>query len=332
MDGLSQAAESILESFSSIEILKEYYLIGGTGLSLQIKHRLSEDLDFCQWIPERHSKYAIPVNTIHTELQQRFGVVSKSHSDFHQVNFLVENPKVKITFYQTDLKKSNFDPISLIGNISIAPLKVLGGSKMFVVTKRDALRDYYDLYVLIKEDHLTVAQMIDEARIMSRDVTPKKLYRTFKMFSFDGNRFKLSDLDKLEAKYQVGADQYIAFCKFVTFEIAKLYPNVIKEPAPKVQRTAEHLKQKIQNADQFLAVVTANAMNKFGLTQSEINDMIMIGTSMSHMEGQEAADMDLEEKLIRHNGSVTNLIKNLKDRFNLNQKELAALTSDNLNN
>ena len=50
--GLSQNASLIIESFSTINALKDYYLIGGTALSLQIDHRLSEDLDFCKWVPD----------------------------------------------------------------------------------------------------------------------------------------------------------------------------------------------------------------------------------------------------------------------------------------
>lgn len=46
MKGLSQPASQIIKSFSEIEILRAYQLVGGTGLSVQIHHRLSDDLDF----------------------------------------------------------------------------------------------------------------------------------------------------------------------------------------------------------------------------------------------------------------------------------------------
>jgi len=84
-------------------------------------------LDFCQWIPEFDVKHAIPVKEIHEELEKKFGNVEKNQLSFHQVNFLVKNPTVKITFYQTILTRPDFRPIPLIGNISMADLGVLGG-------------------------------------------------------------------------------------------------------------------------------------------------------------------------------------------------------------
>jgi hypothetical protein len=49
MKGLSHGAEQAFNTIKQCEILKEYILIGGTAVSLQIHHRLSEDLDFCKW-------------------------------------------------------------------------------------------------------------------------------------------------------------------------------------------------------------------------------------------------------------------------------------------
>ncbi|MBT1688775.1 nucleotidyl transferase AbiEii/AbiGii toxin family protein [Dawidia soli] len=144
MKGLSSAARGVIESFSSLEVLSDYYLIGGTSLALQINHRLSEDLDFCQWIPRYHVSYAIPQVQILEELKKRFHQVDENRIDFHQVNYVISDPPVRITFYQTALSKPIFKPIPLIGNISMADLSVLGGSKMYVITQRDALRDYYD--------------------------------------------------------------------------------------------------------------------------------------------------------------------------------------------
>jgi hypothetical protein len=49
MQGLAEKTEKIFETLSKLNSIKEYTLIGGTALSLQIANRLSEDLDFCKW-------------------------------------------------------------------------------------------------------------------------------------------------------------------------------------------------------------------------------------------------------------------------------------------
>lgn len=49
MKGLASHTEKIFESVSKLECIKDYILVGGTALSLQIGTRLSEDLDFMRW-------------------------------------------------------------------------------------------------------------------------------------------------------------------------------------------------------------------------------------------------------------------------------------------
>jgi Nucleotidyl transferase AbiEii toxin, Type IV TA system len=71
MKGLSKEASEVLDSFSTIEALKDYYLIGGTALSLQIHHRLSEDLDFCKWVLDASSaKNAVDPSQFRNELKK----------------------------------------------------------------------------------------------------------------------------------------------------------------------------------------------------------------------------------------------------------------------
>lgn len=331
MEGLSPAANAIIESFSSLEILKDYYLIGGTSLAIQINHRLSEDLDFCQWIPELNVKHAIPVKEIHEELEKKFGNVEKNQLSFHQVDFLVKEAMVKITFYQTDLKKPDFTPIPLVGNISMADLSVLGGSKMYVVTQRDALRDYYDLLILRREDRLTVQQMVEQARIISSKTTPELLRDVFNGFSFDGNRFKISDLDKLEPKYNVTPDDYLSFSEDVAKQIEELYPRIQERTKVKCSsRTADHLKLKIENGNKILTNLIANAQSKFKLTEAEIEIMISVGPYPSDFEIRgksvnERNSIDLEERLNLQSGSIKNLIYNIKDRYSLSNEDLKKL-------
>lgn len=320
MDGLSPAANAIIEPLSSLEILSSYYLIGGTSLSLQIKHRLSEDLDFCQWIPGRYARYAIPANAIHSELEKRFGAVQENHLDFHQVNYLVERPTVKITFYQTDLIKPDFEPRHLLGNILMAPLGVLGGSKMYVITQRCALRDYYDLLILVREGHLTIQQMVEVAGVLSRRATPQRLFNVFNSFSFDGNRFKLSDLDKLEPRYTVTAKEYETFSRQVAIEIQTHYGDKVRiAAAPSSAREPEHLLRKIAHADQFLDNLITNVRRELRLTAEEVELMVSIGpypTEVEHedMSAGESHTSALEAQLATRTGLIRNLIYNLKEK------------------
>jgi hypothetical protein len=54
MKGLSPDTEFVFNSIKRFEIFKDYILIGGTALSVQIDHRLSEDLVRCCGTYSRH--------------------------------------------------------------------------------------------------------------------------------------------------------------------------------------------------------------------------------------------------------------------------------------
>ena len=43
---ISRKTEINLETLRKADVLKDFYLAGGTGLAFQLKHRISLDLDF----------------------------------------------------------------------------------------------------------------------------------------------------------------------------------------------------------------------------------------------------------------------------------------------
>jgi hypothetical protein len=218
--GLSQNASLIIESFSTINALKDYYLIGGTALSLQIDHRLSEDLDFCKWVPDtKKVQHAVDPQLLGNELRQRFEGVDENHLGFSQVNYLVSEPPVKLSFYHTDLRKPELKPVALINNIKMADLKVLGGSKMYVVTQRTTLRDFYDIMVLLKGNHTTLEDMQKTARTLSSDAKPKKLSQIFEKVNF--NQIDIDKFQALEPKFTFTVAEYTDFFRTLAKEIKK---------------------------------------------------------------------------------------------------------------
>ena len=44
--GLTPSTQEVFEQVSLLDCIKDLFLCGGTGQSLQLGHRLSEDLDF----------------------------------------------------------------------------------------------------------------------------------------------------------------------------------------------------------------------------------------------------------------------------------------------
>ena len=110
------------------------YLVGGTAVAVHIGHRKSRDLDFC---------LSSPVDL--TDLNDRL-----SNSDRWLASTLTESTlngvfsATKLQFLLAD-EETNLEPLTMVGGIPVASLPDLFAMKLGVITRRGALRDYYDL-------------------------------------------------------------------------------------------------------------------------------------------------------------------------------------------
>lgn len=159
MIGLAPKTLSIFEAVSTLSCIRNFVLVGGTSIALQINHRLSEDLDFCKWVPLSNVANGIEVTTIEQELKRTFGDTKTNQLSFDQVDFYVQG--VKLTFFnEVGFNVPNFHPITLQGNIKGVPLDVIGSMKIKTMFERNTFRDYYDVFVLLKEGIVSIDQLI----------------------------------------------------------------------------------------------------------------------------------------------------------------------------
>jgi len=150
MKGLSQNTEEIFEQISKLECIKNYTLIGGTALALQLGHRLSEDLDFCKWRKNRNDYVRIDEWKQITDELTTIGKTEKNILDDNHIDFKVDD--VKITFYADNEFK---EPKALVkqtflNNIKIADVKSIGIMKLALMLHRNSHRDYYDIYSILQ--------------------------------------------------------------------------------------------------------------------------------------------------------------------------------------
>jgi hypothetical protein len=156
MTGLAPKTLTIIEPVSSLACIKDFVLVGGTGISVQINHRLSEDLDFCKWVPTSNVVNGIDFKAIEKELSSKLGKIKTEYTDFDQVSFYTSQD-VKITFFnEVGYTVPSFDSIEVAGDIRCAPLDLLGSMKI----KRITFRDYYDVYVLLKEGIIALDELV----------------------------------------------------------------------------------------------------------------------------------------------------------------------------
>jgi len=221
MKGLTKNSEIIFEAVSLLNCIKDYTLIGGTAISLQIGKRLSEDLDFCKWSTNlKKDKPTVDWPQIKKELETIGKIEKIDILGFDQVNFVVNN--VKISFLT---KQKNLSPViklvTILNNIKAADLDSLGAMKVELVLRRSNFRDYYDIYSLLMDGHL-LKTMVEEAAKYSNHTLKTRDALSF--LSNGSNYKKDKDFDLLNPVYAVTNKEIE---DLIISTIKKEYPIII---------------------------------------------------------------------------------------------------------
>jgi predicted nucleotidyltransferase component of viral defense system len=217
MQGLAEHTNKLFDAISKLNCIKNYTLIRGTALSLQIDKRISEDLDFCKWSANlKNDKPTIDWPAIEKELKSIGNIDSKDILGFDQVNFIVNG--VKISFLA---KQENLSPVKntvqILNNIKAADLESLGIIKVEVMLRRSEWRDYYDIYCLLKEGILLKAMVIGAGNYSNHTLKTRDALN----FLSDGNKYKKEqDFNLLKPFYDIDSK---AIEELIKSEIKKEY-------------------------------------------------------------------------------------------------------------
>jgi len=200
MNGLTKNTEKIFEAVSLLDCIKDYTLIGGTAISLQIGKRLSEDLDFCKWSENlKTDKPTVDWPQIQKELETIGKIDNLDVLGFDQVNFVVDNVKISFLTKQKNLSPVN-NLVPILNNIKAADLDSLGSMKVELVLRRSNFRDYYDIYSLLKEGQ-SLKAIVDGASKYSNHTLK---IRDALSFLANGSNYKRGkDFDLLKPVYDI---------------------------------------------------------------------------------------------------------------------------------
>ena len=135
------------------------YLIGGTALTVHLRHRVSRDLDFAL---AQHED--IPAARERIEV---VGLLAVIEQDEGTLNALFE--RTRIQFLDTSTQQLLVEP-TLIAGIKVAGVEDIAAMKMKVILDRGAMRDYFDLMEL---DHRRVIPAEDALRLMLERYQPQ---------------------------------------------------------------------------------------------------------------------------------------------------------------
>ncbi|HRQ87254.1 MAG TPA: nucleotidyl transferase AbiEii/AbiGii toxin family protein [Bacteroidia bacterium] len=159
--------EALWQYLREHDSLRGFVLIGGSGLALRIQHRLSEDLDFV-WNGLRLPRKRIDLLVreageagfhfvSHDDLAafEEFEIAGMDLHDYQQ-DFVV-NDRVKVTLFTADSALSKILPESPSEPCRIATLQELFETKALVSASRSKSRDWFDLYILMRDHGFTLA-------------------------------------------------------------------------------------------------------------------------------------------------------------------------------
>lgn len=208
MVGLAPHTNKIFDKVASLECIKSYILVGGTALALQLKTRLSEDLDFQSWKHYKSQKQEVDWVNIEKQLAEIGTIQSREIWDFNHVEFKVSD--VKISFYACDKFSPVSTPVLVKDNLLLADIKAIAAMKMEVMLRRSAFRDYYDVYSILKHGE-NFKEIIELALKYSGHIlSTKNLYAILA----DSSRFVVdSGFEQLEPTYKVSPMDIELFIK-----------------------------------------------------------------------------------------------------------------------
>ena len=131
---------------SRLFFLKKYgfYLAGGTALALEFGHRTSVDLDF--FIPKHFDSEAL-----FADLEQEFRNNIKETSEEKDTLF-VKILDIDVSFFWYKYKP--IDAFVQFEKISLSSIKDIAAMKLLAITHRPAVRDYVDIFYLLKSFNL----------------------------------------------------------------------------------------------------------------------------------------------------------------------------------
>lgn len=138
-DAVPAGTMDLLEHLSVQPALKNFRLVGGTSLALQIGHRLSVDLDF-------FSEKKDDLQSIENELLMLEGMKLKANSAY-ALFFEYKGVKVDVLNYPYAFIT---EPV-IYKTISLCHKDDIVAMKLKTIMNRGAKKDFYDLYFLLEE-------------------------------------------------------------------------------------------------------------------------------------------------------------------------------------
>ncbi len=147
LNSLPQTTKKLFIQLSKEDFLNNFYLSGGTALSLQLNHRQSDDLDF-------FSQKKFNPQLLLDQLN-KFGKAENAFIDQGTLNLYLYQTKLQFLHYPYKL----LEPFLHYEKTNISSIVDIACTKLITISDRGSKKDFIDLYFLLK--HFSLTQILD---------------------------------------------------------------------------------------------------------------------------------------------------------------------------
>lgn len=142
----------LLKKITETVSLDNYYMIGGTALSLQLGLRESFDFDFC--VPTYFN------NEVLLEELRKLGTVEVKQNQKGTCDVILNGVQVSFFYYPNKVIK-NFVKTNEIENLRMASILDIAVMKVTAIGGRGAKKDFFDLYNILNMEDISVVDLAE---------------------------------------------------------------------------------------------------------------------------------------------------------------------------
>ncbi len=146
---LPQGTIAVLRKISFLIREWRFYLGGGSSLSLQFGHRISEDLDLFCINPFNFSKLLFL-------LKKESSALEEILSEENTILAILDGVKLSFFYYPVPLL---FNPLTLEG-IEVADWRDITAEKIKTIAQRGSKKDFYDLFEVFYSERLSIKETV----------------------------------------------------------------------------------------------------------------------------------------------------------------------------
>ena len=140
----------LLENITNTISMKNYYMIGGTSLSLQLGLRESYDFDFC--VPEDFN------NELLLEELQKLGQTEVKQNQKGTLDVILNGVQVSFFYYPNSVIKEFVNPKEM-PKLKLANILDIAVMKVVAISGRGAKKDFFDLYNILNKSNITIDEL-----------------------------------------------------------------------------------------------------------------------------------------------------------------------------